>query len=246
MIDVIFVRYYLNEKGVESKLSQLEKVYGNILNRIIVVDIGATELCMEGKLSHNIKLVRFDSDMMDISAYRKGIEVLLQSSQSYDERFILCLNDTLFLKHPGRFLLKQFKKSLWVKDIKQPFVLGVVDKTKSIHAESASLLNKEFVSTFAFLINWKSIEIFMRSYNDALKQEPDIVLSSFFDIHLSQEPNPYAWGRAMGQDIITVKRLCVFFERLFSQSVKDNHGIVIDVNASILDKLVYRILDRLL
>lgn len=239
MIEIIFVRYYLKSKKLESAINFLTKCFRNDIGSINVINIGLDDVSI-GDGFANVTIHHFESEMMDIGAYRFGLECLKVDKCSA----ILLLNDTLFTRHPYRYLLHNFKKADWTYGIKHPFLLGVVDETKSIYADNNSLVSGPFISTFCFMLNQASVNVFYQALLKASSQIYDSSFISFLDLHLSSSNNPYAWGKSLEQSILLKKRLCVCFERVLSRAIIEHDGFIIDVNSSIVNKFIYRILDR--
>lgn len=241
MIDIVFVRYYLDKNDIVKKLNSLEIYFSNKINNIVIINIAEEYLDPE-LFESKIKLINYSSEFMDVSAYCKGLDFLNDSSAQH----IFLFNDTFFTKHPTKFLLSRFSSFGWLESINLPFMLGVVDESKSIFTKQTSLLHGPFVSTFAFIINEKAAKIFSKALFHAENNSPDVTFSAFLDIHLSCNPNPYSWGKNYETDLFKKKRLCVYFERVLSSMIKEENGMLFDVNSSLFSKFKYRLLDKFL
>lgn len=239
MIDIVFVRYYLDENEVKTKLDYLINSFQGNINRVLVVNIADDKINV--KTSEVFTIVDFSSDMMDIAAYCEGLRFLSESCSNY---FFL-INDTLFSKHPYHYLIERFKSFHWVSEIKIPAIIGVVDETKDIISNEQSLLSGKYISTFAFMVNLEARNIFIETYMSINDKKSDAVFNAFLDLHLVQQKTPYSWKHSGCEAIIAKKRSCVLFERYLSRSIKDNDGILIDINNTIFSKIIYRILDKL-
>ncbi|WP_350628476.1 hypothetical protein [Pseudoalteromonas sp. CAL260-MNA-CIBAN-0059] len=239
MINVVFVRYYLDKNQIIKKLDSLQCYFKGRINNVVVINIADENL--ESQLfNDNVKVINYSSDFMDIAAYCEGIE----SFEGSNRNSFFLFNDTLFTKHPSKFLLSRFCKFSWLDAVDLPFILGVVDETKGISTCESSLLNGEYASTFALYLNYEAAKVFVKSFKLAKYNQPDASFSAFLDLHLFKASNPYSWGKGFNSELLKRKKICVYFERVFSSMIKKEGGLIFDVNNSIMSKVVYRLLDR--
>ena len=180
-------------------------------------------------------------ELFDISGYYCG----LKSMKNSDNLFLL-INETAFEKYSFKLLIKAFflKKNL-LSSIKIPLMAGIIHRQTKLISTNESILNTPYISTFFFVLNKQSVQIFKNNIESAfnLNIKNDLAFLEFLNIHLNYDFNEFSWNKSDNPKIKSIKRKTVIFERLLSLKISKN-GMLINLITDFRIKLIFKIIEK--
>ena len=223
-------QYYLPEKKI---LKMLHVVRTSAIQNGYVLDV-----IIESTLDHG-------HIFFDFSVYFNNLKI------NKDEKIdvYIFLNDTLFIKHPWKILLKKLLSQLpLISKIPTAAAVGPVD-AMGILLDKNNLVNEKHLSTFLFALNKEGAKIFNQigseitqiSIGDQswanLKIADDILLNITINSHLKIVDSIYAWPGLKNnhsESTLFSKLICVVAEYEFSKKLLSSPGFIIPINNGIL------------
>ncbi|TGB82541.1 sugar polymerase [Escherichia sp. E3659] len=188
------------------------------------------------------------NSLFEFSAYKEGIELLEDELSSQPGVPVLILNDTLFLKHNAKYILRKILSYyLTTERSELPVIVGRFDPYNNICYSNPWNAMHGYISSFCMLINQKAAKIIVSCYNEL----PNYFSSNDFDIsqpkwgmqieprlrefirsHLIDIHTDTVWYQAKllhsDKERINIKAKCVFMEHFISGKIGES-GIVISI-----------------
>ncbi|HAX3822981.1 TPA: sugar polymerase [Escherichia coli] len=188
------------------------------------------------------------NSLFEFSAYKEGIDFLEDKLSPQSGIPILVLNDTLFLKHNAKYILRKIVSYYsTIERAELPAIAGRLDPYNNICYNNPWNAMHGYISSFCMLINQKAAKIIVSCYNELSNyfsnNDLDISqpgwgiqiesrLREFIRSHLIDIHTDTVWYQAKllhnDKKRINIKAKCVFMEHFISGKIGES-GIVISI-----------------
>jgi len=207
------------------------------------------------------EMIQGSNTLMDFSAFAEGGHHIVDNIGPND--VAMFVNDSAFTKHNARHHLRKLVKySERVGQIEVPCIVGKVDNyVDHCFLNPWSGLNA-FVSTFAFLLNFRGVMTLLDVYAsvDTVMGDPRLDVKDrgwgvglsppfreFLRTHLMMPGSPSAWYQSEkyrnDREILRTKSRCVYLEHRLSGEIGSS-GVIISLYPRQRDKVRFRIADQ--
>jgi hypothetical protein len=230
-IYIVVAQYYLNQEDLDKKMEIIKSLLKN-----------------QGFTVEDITLNLNETNqypLFDFSAYAHGV-----SNLDLDNSLVIFINDTFFIKHPWKFLLRKFIDNIdLLNSIPSACALGVIhDSTKLVMIDDFNLSRKH-LSTFFFGLNKKGLSIFRSVIKNLPKFEDDYkewiyselrnnpFLEVMIHAHLIEKNSQWAWEglkKNFDESILLKKKICVIAEYNLSRAIMSEKGCFIPMNIGLI------------
>ena len=249
MIHVILCCYYTTPAEMLARANSLFARWQDVHFEIYSTNPAHANLPPPGVPCHGVA-----NEFNDFSAYIRACGDLVESGSVHSAgRSYIFLNDTLFTRHPGRLLLRLFKRTLpIVRSSDFPVLSGRADSYRTLLQTSPFAPGlDQYVSTFFFATNAAGVrllnELFtsqrtldmMRSAASLERGALPEKFFAFLQLHMRSEGTRFSWPGAKSGTDAGRKAVCVLLEHLLSAHFFEN-GFVCPLNSSpLLDVLLW-------
>lgn len=154
-LNIVIVCYYLNPYKIEKLI---ESFLDNYTYNLIIVNNNPKF----SNISSKFRIIQGSNELLDFSGYVEGLKYLGYSGRES----IIFINDTLFIKHPYKLILKELLFSYgYIYKLSIPIIVGKSDSYSTFYIKNPISGISKYISTFCFMLNSKGIDIFICIYN---------------------------------------------------------------------------------
>ena len=208
------------------------------------------------------RIIQGTNNIMDMSAYREGINVIEKLNPFY--KTLLILNDTLITNHNLEWNIKNIiKYNKFCEQELIPCIVGKTDEYRSICFNNPWSKLRYYVSSYCFLLNSSGVLVFKDVYDNLGNEFPDFkefpkqdswgrgldpAFRAYLRMHLTTNYDANSWYKAEAYRnetrVLDLKLLCVYLEHKISGRI-GHEGIIISINSSTRIKFSYFIAEQI-